>query len=888
MFRFLSIILVFSLLMAVEFRPDVKWYQYETKNFRLIFNENSRYLADQAYEIVEEIFDKISSELGYSTREKVDILFNDTSDLVLDYANFFANTIMINTAKVQSSQIGPFSKPYLYNLITHELTHIIHLQMSPINDGLYSFVKRTTAKGWMYPYFMVEGMAVYNEKQISNGGRLYNSSFSEQFMAFAKEDDFPKLTQVYQRSMVRWPMGHGPYLFGAKFVDYLVETYGLGKLVESYRYFAGQVDATYEQAFFSIYGLKLEDEYFRFINNYKNLYLISMKEEQTISKVLGGNQEARSAVFIAEDVYYAYLNDFKGPASIILVNGNERKTIYESSLLGETKIGINNGDLYFTKIALPDIYRSKILLVKLNNKQEEIIDDGIVDIAINNNGVLYIKNYLGKDSIIRETDGYKTLLYTSEALEAVALSQSGKRYAFIEKIKNEKTLVLQQGEKRKEIVSGDIKDVLFVGEDIWFVASKEGLSQLFRYDEKKDTIYQKTQVLTGVYDPQVIEGSIFFSTYTSRGMDLVSANNTKDTLISRKELLTAFAPTTMYKWVSTKNIQAEVTTKDSYRKVFSSSWLIEKNKEPIKTATDYNIWSLKMMYLYPYFYADNYGSEVGFSTYLSDSLEFNSLLMNFYSSNYGKYFNIQYLNSSVYPNFILNSVKDGSNDHFMTGFQFPIRQDKLQQSLFVGIKDYYEKDQLIHNSYELNYLVGTVEMFPYSISYEKGFINQLSFDLSRQNSRASVMNSLQLYIPGFSSNHVTKLAFLGAYSRDFSYRVSGIPGVSYVRGLDMNDSIKGGILGKVTCEYRLPIDVVDELSLFGLYHKHTGLIFFYDLADAKDSREEFMRNPFWSYGASIEMLGEYSNFYPISLGFGIAKTSQKEAILFFSFGSLLN
>lgn len=888
MFRFLSILLVFSFLMAGEFRPDVKWYQYETKNFRLIFNENSKYLADQAYDIVEEIFDKISSELGYSTREKVDILFNDTSDLVLDYANFFANTIMINTAKVQSSQIGPFSKPYLHNLITHELTHIIHLQMSPINDGLYAFVKRTTAKGWMYPYFMVEGMAVYNEKQISNGGRLYNSSFSEQFMAFAKEDDFPSLTQVYQRSMVRWPMGHGPYLFGAKFVDYLVETYGLGKLVESYRYFAGQVDATYEQAFLYIYGVKLEDEYSRFVNNYKNLYLINKKDEQMVYSILSGNQEESAAVFLAKDVYYACVNDFKGPPRIVLVSGNEIIAAYENSLLGDTKIGIINNELYFTRIALPDVYRSKILLVKLNNKQEEIIDDGIVDIAINNNGILYIKNYLGKDSIIRETDGYKTQLYVTEALEAVALSQSGKRYAFIEKIKNEKTLVLQQGEKRKEIVSGDIKDVLFVGEDVWFVASKEGFSQLFRYDEKKDTIYQKTQVLTGVYDPQVIEGIIYFSTYSSRGMDLVSVNNLKDKLISRKDLLTIFAPTTAYKWVSTKNIQVEVTTKDSYRKAFSSSWLIEKNKEPIKSATDYNIWSLKMMYLYPYFYADNYGSEVGFSTYLADALEFNSLLMNFYSSNFNKYFNIQYVNSSIYPNFILNSVKDGSNDHFMTGFQIPLRQDNLLQSLFLGIKDYYEKDKLIHNFYAFNYLIGTIEMYPYSISYEKGFINQLSFDLSRTNSRASVMNSLQLYLPGFQANHVTKLAFLGAYSRDFSYRVLGIPGVSYVRGLDMNDSIKGGLLGKVTAEYRLPIAVVDELSLFGLYHKQTGLIFFYDLADAKDSRAEFMVNPFWSYGASIEMLGEYSNFYPISLGLGIAKTSQKEAILFFSFGSLLN
>ncbi len=887
MFRWLSIILVFSFLWSNEFRPDVKWSQYETKNFRLIFNENSRYLADQAYDIVEEIYEKISSELGYRTRDKVDILFNDTSDLILDYANYFANTIMINTAKVSSSQIGPFTKIYLNNLITHELTHIIHLQMSPINDGLYAFVKRTTAKGWMYPYFMIEGFAIYNEKQIAYGGRLYNTSFSEQFMAFAKEDKFPSLTQVYQRSMVRWPMGHGPYLFGAKFVDYLVDNYGLGKLVESYRYFSGQVDATYEQAFFSVYGLKLSDEYSKFINNYKNLYLIKNKEEQPVSFLFSGNQEVRGAVFVAKDVYYAYFNDFKGPARIMLISGNESKTLYENSLLDEGKLAIKNGDLYFIRISLPDIYKSKKVLVKFHNNQEEIIDDSIFDIAINDNSLLYIKSFLGRDTIISIINGNKVPLYSSESLEALAVSISGKRFAFIEKINNEKTLVVQQGDKRKEIVSGDIKDVLFVGEEIWFVAGKDGFSQLFRYDEKGNKLYQKTNVLTGVYEPNVISGDIYFSTYASEGMSFVLLQDSMDTLINRKDLYTVFSSAKDYKWVSTKNIQ-EAPTKDYYSKAFSSAWIIEKNKEPIKTAADYNIWSLKMMYLYPYLYADNYGTVVAFNTYLSDSLEFNTLIMNFYGASYGKYFNIQYLNSSFYPNFVLESVKDGRNDHFQTGFQFPIRQDKLQQNLFLGIKDYYEKDVLIHNFYSLSYLLGTVEMYPYSISYEKGFINQLSVDFSRTNSRASLMDSLQLYLPGLETNHVTKLAFLGAYSRDFTYKILGIPGVSYVRGLDLNDSIEGGILGKVTCEYRLPISVVDNLSLFGLYHKHTGLIIFYDLADAKDSSTDFMKNPFWSYGASIEMLGEYSNFYPISLGLGIAKTSQKDVVLFFSFGSLLN
>ncbi|GEM_PF-3438478 len=885
MLRLILLSVVFSFLFAGAFNPDVKWYQYETKNFRLFFNDNSRYLADETYEIIEEIYDRISAELGYKVREKVDIIFNDSSDIVLDYANYFSNTIMLTTAKIHSSQIGPFSKGPLYNLLTHELTHIVHLQMSPVTDGIYTFVKRTTAKGMLYPYFMIEGAAIFNEKQIANGGRLYNTSYLEQFMAFAKEDDFPTLTQTYQRSMVRWPMGSAPYLFGARFVDYLVDTYGLGRLVESYRYFAGQVNESYEQAFLHIYGISLADEHAKFISTYKNLYLIKKNEDQKYKAILGGDVEVGCSLF-TKDGYYAYLNDFKQSPRIIYVAGEETITIFESSLLLDTKIATSRGELYFTRALFPNIYESRFVLVRLDNNREVVIDDGVVDIAINDNRMLYIKSNLGKDSIVSLENNIKEVIYNEGSLEAIAVSVSGEKYAFIEKIKNQKTVVLSSDNSRKEIVSGDIKDVVFVGEDVWFVAGINGLGQLFRYDSKTGNIYQKTKVLTGVYNPQVVGDTIYFVTYTSRGMSLVSLKNSLDEPVNRKGLLVSFAPSVEYKWVSGDKKEEKPTT--NINKAYSSSWMLEKNKEPIKSATDYSIWSLKMMYLYPYFYVDNYGSAVAVSTYLSDSLEFNVLALNFYGATYGKFFNIQYLNSSFYPNYTLQTVKDGINDYFMTGFVFPVRNDTLQQSLFLGLRDHYDNDVLTSNSYSLQYMAGNINMFPYSISYEKGFINQMNIDVSRTSSRVSVLDSLKLYLPGFDKNHVINLSLLGAYSKEFSYKISGIPGITYVRGLDLNDKICGGILGKVSCEYRLPIVVVDELSLFGLYHRHTGLILFSDIADAKDSNEQFMKNPFWSYGVSVEMLGEYSNFYPISVGLGIAKTSQKESVIFFSLGSLLN
>jgi len=122
---------------------------------------------------------------------------------------------------------------------------------------------------------------------------------------------------------------------------------------------------------------------------------------------------------------------------------------------------------------------------------------------------------------------------------------------------------------------------------------------------------------------------------------------------------------------------------------------------------------------------------------------------------------------------------------------------------------------------------------------------------------------------------------LGGYSQQYRYVVRGIPGITYARGLDMNSTIKGRFLSKVSCEYRMPYEVVDDLSLFGFYHKQTAAIFFYDIADAVDVKEDILKNPYWSYGVAFEWTGDFNNFYPFSFGLGLGTASDKDAFMFF-------
>jgi hypothetical protein len=897
MFRIISLfLLLFSFLLSSEFFPNQKWYEYETKNFRLYFNDNTKYLADEAYDIVEKIYEDIASQMGYYSREKVYIVFNDKSDLIMAYADYFSNFIMINTAKIKSSEIGPFSKSQLHNLITHELTHIIHLQISTISDELFLLTKRTTAKGWLYPYFMVEGIAIYNEKYLSKGGRLYNNSFQEQIMSFVKEKNFPALSQMSQRSIIRWPMGHTPYLLGALFVDYLVHTYGMEDLISSFRYFGGKIDVDYQESFNHIYGITLQKAYEDFIDYYNNMYLKKKnhngyEENNSYRKFFDydKNIEVKSFFYNDDNSFYVMLNDFRSSPKIIFVTSQNSIEVYNDPLLYGKKIQVINNDIYFTKLNFPNIYENKILLVRLTKDKEQIIDEGIVDFSGNKESLVYIKKSLGIDHIVFQNNekNQKEIIYSSKNIESISLANSSNKFAFIEAKNTNNVLVVYQNGNFTEIISGDIKDVFYHEEELYFTASYEGLSQLFRYDKNNNNIYLLTKVLTGVYNPQIVSDNLLFITYTSTGTSLVSQQIKEETIISKSKISIQFLEQNSFTWTSKdKTKKEEINPSEDNAINIMNYFDINKKREPIRTSKEYNVWSLKMLYLYPFVYFDNLGYELGISTFLKDPLSFNQFLINFYASNRGEFYNIQYFFAGFYPFFTINANKDGYNDFFLAGMEFPFRQNLIQQKFFVGLKDFYANNELIHNFYSFSYLISSLEKYPYSVSYENGYFSKVNIDFSRKYLRASYYIKNNLYLPGFYLNHVIKASLDAGYSRDMYYKLTGIPGSNYVRGLDITQKLQGSIMGKLTLEYRFPLKSEDKMNVFGFYHKHTAMSLFYDVADAVDSRNDFMKKPFWSSGASLEFSGEFSNFYPLSLGIGIAKTVNKEFLFFFSFGNL--
>jgi hypothetical protein len=120
----------------------------------------------------------------------------------------------------------------------HEYTHMLQmLKKSGAPSVLAGIFGDIVSPGIFAPDWMLEGIAVYDESQISRySGRLNNSELEPFIAALISEGKSPDLVKA-SYAPFEYPYGNAPYLFGGEFFGYLSKTYGedkFGKIFESY------------------------------------------------------------------------------------------------------------------------------------------------------------------------------------------------------------------------------------------------------------------------------------------------------------------------------------------------------------------------------------------------------------------------------------------------------------------------------------------------------------------------------------------------------------------------------------------------------------------------------------------------------------------------------
>src|SRR5690606_36304806 len=178
--------------------PYLEWYTLETPNFRVHFHGGLERLAQRVGTLAEAAHEALAPELDWEPTELVHIALTDTSD----FANGSATPLPYNTIRLfavapdDMSVLGDYAD-WLDTLITHEHTHILHLDNARGAVAVINAIfGKTITPNARQPRWITEGLAVVKESAHGAAGRMRSSQFDMYLRADVLEDRLAGLDQM--------------------------------------------------------------------------------------------------------------------------------------------------------------------------------------------------------------------------------------------------------------------------------------------------------------------------------------------------------------------------------------------------------------------------------------------------------------------------------------------------------------------------------------------------------------------------------------------------------------------------------------------------------------------------------------------------------------------
>jgi hypothetical protein len=207
--------------------PYLNWYTLESPHFRVRFHGGLEDIAQRTMSSAEAVYDHLSEQLGWAPKQATEIVISDDTDS----ANGSATTLPYDTVRLFATgpdDMSPLADydNWINELITHEYTHILQIDntsgLPAIGNALLG---KTFSPNQAQPRWILEGLAVVMESEHTSGGRLRSTQFDMYLRADVLEHKLARLDQISNPAR-RWPSGNLWYLYGAKFIGFIVDTYG--------------------------------------------------------------------------------------------------------------------------------------------------------------------------------------------------------------------------------------------------------------------------------------------------------------------------------------------------------------------------------------------------------------------------------------------------------------------------------------------------------------------------------------------------------------------------------------------------------------------------------------------------------------------------------------
>lgn len=213
--------------------PERQWLTIETEHFVIHYPVPLGAVARRLGVVAERAHRVLVPVLRYRPQGKTLVVLHDDTD----GANGFANVTPRNAITIFATAPGGTSllgdhDDWLYALFAHEYTHVLHLDTMSGLPRLYNALYgKIWAPNQLFPRWLIEGLATYEESKRSAGGRTRHTDADGILRTQTLAGRPVRLDQLTGAPRL-YPGGNIAYLHGASFLRYVFDRYGDDKAAD--------------------------------------------------------------------------------------------------------------------------------------------------------------------------------------------------------------------------------------------------------------------------------------------------------------------------------------------------------------------------------------------------------------------------------------------------------------------------------------------------------------------------------------------------------------------------------------------------------------------------------------------------------------------------------
>jgi hypothetical protein len=570
-----------ELTVRISRREFGDWYSKESEHFKIIYRDAHSHLVNHILASAENSLSSLLKLFNYKPDEKIIINTYDVND----YGFGATTTIPQDYIRIEIEPLEPGYEIVPYNerfqwLLSHELVHIVVNDMETnFESALRNIMGKVTPdknqpmtvpfslltnNNRYTPRWYQEAIAVFIETWFSGGyGRVLGSFDEMYFRTMTLENEkFPselELEQITSHTSIFLESLF--YLYGARFVAYITDQYGVDNLFKWVNIEATDFYPGYKGKFKDVYGLSLDDAWDNFIANEKSFQKqnidIIKKYPRTELKRLSKNVFG----WVTQPYYDKNLNSlFVGYhhsgelAEIQSFNLGTSKSEILTTLRSPSMVQVASlayDDVYkqiFYTTNNNLLYRDVWLYDIGNDRNIEIFPDsrmGQLTISPVTHDLWGIQHLSGKAILVRSKYPYTELQSLSifnvgDEFDQIAINRKGNLLA----------AALHRSDGSQSIIISDISQLengspflyktisssgspenpswSFDGNYIYWNAYTNGVSNIYKYELESEEVTPLTNTIIGLFRPlEISPDSVLAMEFTTKGFIPVIFKNQK-------------------------------------------------------------------------------------------------------------------------------------------------------------------------------------------------------------------------------------------------------------------------------------------------------------------------------------------------------------------------